>query len=307
MLVHLRVGLRPRTCSHRCAIWLNGSSVACVDAALRLWNGHAHLGRRLGTTTNGADGRTAGRNGFGCRCALFWLATLCGLDDLVVEHVEGSAEDDPFDHVLVTLAERLPDCFLLWGFSCNGDTGTASTSASCCCIFLDLAKLDTLWWDEVTGVSEVEHGPPGCVGVGFRDLEERLLVAWCVWIWQGEFVDGGVDARVGDGPLEIARGFAANRLVAMTVRVTALGGTGGTSGAGRGHHLCNTKVALRGRGEKIGLLVKVGVDVRVERVVWLAVGSDDEGGEVIRDGRMVGRCVDRVDCRHDGRWRVGSF
>lgn len=36
-------------------------------------------------------------------------------------------------------------------------------------------------------------------------------------------------------------------------------------------------------------------------MVWLAIWCDDECGEVVGDGRMVGRCVDGVDCRHDGR------
>lgn len=128
----------------------------------------------------------------------------------------------------------------------------------------------------------------------------------CVGIWEGELVDGSVDARVGDGPFEVSRGLAAHRLVAMPARVASIRRGTTASGAGGRHHLGDTEVALWGRSEEIRLLVKVGVDVRIEGVVWLAVGCDDEGRKMVGDGSMVGRCVDRVDCRHDGQRSVGS-
>lgn len=304
MLIHLRIGAT-RRCSHGRACGLVGTSVASVDATLGLWKPN-FVGRSTVGSANGTYCGTAGRNCLGCGCVEFWLAALRRLDNLVIEYVESSAEDDPLDHVLVALAKRLPYCFLFRRLSGNGDTRAASTSATSCGIFLNLAKLDSLWWNEVTGVGEVEHGPPCCVGIGFGNLEERLLVTRRVGIWQSEFVDGSVNACIGDGPFEIARGFATHRLVAMPARVTTIRGSRATSSTGGRYHLCDTEVALWGRSEKVGLLVKVGVDVRVEGVVWLAIRSYDEGGEMVRNGRMVWRCVDGVDCRHGGQRRVGS-
>lgn len=152
----------------------------------------------------------------------------------------------------------------------------------------------------MTSICEVEHGPPGCVGVWFRDLEEGLLVTRCIRIWQSELVYWSVDAGVGDRPFQIARCFTANCLVGMAIGVTAFGRSSGTSGAGGRNHLGDAKVTLRRRSEKVGLLVVVGVNVGVEGVVWLTIWRDDEGWEMIRNGRMVGRGVDGVDCRHDG-------
>ncbi|KAI3487550.1 hypothetical protein L1887_48441 [Cichorium endivia] len=177
------------------------------------------------------------------------LCGLCRLDDLVVEHVERCAEHDPLDHVLVALAERLPHGLFLGRLSCDGHTRSTATTASCRGVLLDLAKLDALWWDEMAGVGKVEHGPPGCVRVGFRDLEERLFVSGRVWIGEREFVYGRVDARVGDGPFEVARCLAAHRLVRMAVGVAAVGGAAaGTARAGGRHHLGDAEVALRRGG-----------------------------------------------------------
>lgn len=94
----------------------------------------------------------------------------------------------------------------------------------------------------------------------------------------------------------------------MTVRVTAFGGcsTAGSTGARRRDHLGDAKVTLRRGCQQIRLLVEVGVNVRVECVMRLSIGGDDEGGEVVGDGRMVRRSVDGVDCRHDGQRYVGS-
>lgn len=167
LLVHLRVGSaagRSSQGSGRCG----RTSVACIDASLGLRHGHTHLARRTGVGAANSTYRWAtGRHRFGSRCAWPWLAALCSLDDLVIEHVERSAEHDPFHHVLVPLAQRLPHGLLLWRLSCDGDARSAASAAACCSILLDLAKLDSLWWDEMAGVGEIEHGPPRCIWVGF--------------------------------------------------------------------------------------------------------------------------------------------
>lgn len=167
LLVHLRVGSaagRSSQGSGRCI----RTSVGSTDASLGIWYGHTHLARRTGVrSTNSTYRRATRRHCFGSRCARPRLATLRSLDDLVIEHVERSAEHDPFHHVLVSLAQRLPDGLLLWRLSCDGDARSAASAAACCSVLLDLSKLDSLWWDEMTGVGKVEHGPPRCIWVGF--------------------------------------------------------------------------------------------------------------------------------------------
>ena len=123
-----------------------------------------------------------------------------------LEKIQRSTQDDPFDTVLVALSQCLPDRFLLGSFAGDADPRAASIWTGR--VLLDLSKLDALWRDVVAGVGEVEHAPERGVRVGFGDLEEREVGG--VGGGEGEFVDGREDTGVGDGPFEVAGGFAAD-------------------------------------------------------------------------------------------------
>lgn len=58
------------------------------------------------------------------------------------------------------------------------------------------------------GVGKIEHTPECSVGIWFTDLKERKIRR--VGRWEGEFVDGGDDTCIGDGPFEIPGSFTAN-------------------------------------------------------------------------------------------------
>ena len=119
---------------------------------------------------------------------------LGGLDNLVVEHGQGRAEDDPLDHVLVPFPERLPYCrgamqrnqrsewkrddgnrsrrqlrlagraggrkeagltgFFLVRLASNGDPGSAARLGR---VLLDPTELDPLRWDQVPRVAAGER------------------------------------------------------------------------------------------------------------------------------------------------------
>lgn len=76
-------------------------------------------------------------------------------------------------------------------------------------------------------VHKVEQAPVGRERVGLADLEERLVVARLVRVGERELVDGVLDARVGDGPAQVASGLAADDGVGR-------GGVGGGVGRGGG-------------------------------------------------------------------------
>ena len=81
-----------------------------------------------------------------------------------LEQVEGSTEDDPFDTVLVSLTEGLPNGLFLGGFTGDADAGAATVGPWW--VLLDLAKLDSLWGDVMTSISEIEHAPEPGIGIG---------------------------------------------------------------------------------------------------------------------------------------------
>lgn len=109
---------------------------------------HRHLGAasasdRRGRTQTG-PARPAGRE-----------PCLLGRgDNLVVEDGERGTEDDPFDAVLVSVADALPDGFLLVRPAGDGD---ASSAAGFGRVLADPAKLDSSRRDQVAGVGKVEH------------------------------------------------------------------------------------------------------------------------------------------------------
>jgi len=81
-----------------------------------------------------------------------------------LEQVEGSAEDDPFDAVLVSLTEGLPNSFFLGGFTSDADAGAATVGTWW--VLLDLTKLDSLWGDVMTSISKIEHAPESGIWIG---------------------------------------------------------------------------------------------------------------------------------------------
>lgn len=166
-----------------------------------------------------------------------------------LEEIESCAEDDPFDTVLVTLAEGLPDRLLLWRLSRDGDP--CATAVRTGRVLLYLSEFDALWRDVVAGIGKVEHAPESSVRVRFGDLEEGEV--WRVWGRERELVDGRDDACVRDGPFEVARGFAADDSCAgRRVRVTWVGRCGLARDIGvwaRREELGDAEVAL-GRGRQ---------------------------------------------------------
>jgi hypothetical protein len=113
-----------------------------------------------------------------------------------LEKVEGGTQHDPLYAVLVAFSQGLPYGLFLGGPA--GDADSSATATRPWGVLLDLAKFDALGGYIVAGVGKVEHAPEGGVGVRFRDLEERQIGG--VRGGEGEFVDGGDDACVRDGP-----------------------------------------------------------------------------------------------------------
>lgn len=118
----------------------------------------------------------------------------------------------------------------------------------------------------MTCVREVEQGPVRGHWVGLRDLEQRLFVTRSIWVRQRELVDGRIDARVGNGPLEIPRCLAAHRSVTIGVaRVAWIRGARSwaawSTRTWRWDHLGYAQVTLGRRSQEVSLLVEVGVDV----------------------------------------------
>lgn len=123
----------------------------------------------------------------------------------VLQEIEGSTENNPFDAIFVTLTEGLPDG-LFFG-SLSSDTYPCATAGAIRAggILLDLAKFDTLWWDVMASISKVEHGPEGSIGIGLGNLEERKIRR--IRRRKGELVDGRNNPGIGYGPLEVTRGL----------------------------------------------------------------------------------------------------
>ena len=124
----------------------------------------------------------------------------------VLKEVQCCAQDDPLYTVLVTFAERLPNCLLLCGLASDADAG--ATTVRAWRVLLDFAELNALGRDVMAGVGKVEHAPERRVRVWFRDLEEREIRS--VWRGQRQLVDGRYNAGVLNRPLEVPRGFTTN-------------------------------------------------------------------------------------------------
>lgn len=104
----------------------------------------------------------------------------------ILEKVQCSAEDYPFDTVLVSLSQGLPHRFFLGSFS--GDANSSSAAIRAWRVLLYLSKFNALGRYIMTSIGEVEHAPESCVRVRFRNLEEGEIGG--VRRWKGELVDG---------------------------------------------------------------------------------------------------------------------
>jgi len=202
--------------------WLGTTARAGGDVSLRWWAGHLTRDGRLSWWIAKRDGLMRaclllllllllllrGGDGAGGACSHWcsspWLGLFDGFEDLVVEKIKCGAEDYPLDTIFVAFSQCLPYRLLLGGLSRDRDSRATATRTRG--VLLDLAKFDTLGGNEVARVGKVEHAPERGVRVGFGDLEEGEIGG--VWGGQGELVDRGHDARVGDGPFEIARCLA---------------------------------------------------------------------------------------------------
>lgn len=69
----------------------------------------------------------------------------------------------------------------------------------------------------------------------------------------------------------------------------------------RGIELSNAEISLRGRRQEIVLGIKVSVEVRIENIGGLAMGSNNKSGKVVGNGRVVGRGVHGIDRSHGGK------
>lgn len=232
--------------------------------------------RRRGTVRRGAPSRIS-------------HVTSCRPDDFLIDKVERGTKDNPLDHILVAFAKSLPYGFLFGGTTSDSYAGSSTATFSRNRIFLDATELDTLGRNQVAGIRKVEHGPPSRVGVRLGDLEQGLIVTRSVGVRQRELVHGCMDTRVGDSPFEVPRGFAEHGAVAR--------GTGRSpstiqpSRTRRRHRLGNAKVTLHGRGQKVRLLVVVGVDIRIQDVLGLTMRGHNQRRQVVRHRRMVRRSV----------------
>lgn len=123
-----------------------------------------------------------------------------------LEQVEGSAEDDPFNTVLVAFTKCLPNCLFLRGLARDRDSGSPATLAWR--VLLDFAKFDSLRWNKMSSVGEIEHAPEGCIGIWLGDLEKWEIGR--VWRGKRELVDGRHHTGVGNGPFQVTRGFTSH-------------------------------------------------------------------------------------------------
>lgn len=124
----------------------------------------------------------------------------------LLEKVEGCAEDDPFDTVLVALSQGLP--YRLFFQCLASDADPRSSAVGTRRVLLYLSKFDTLGGNIMPSISKVEHAPECSVWVRLGDLEEREI--WRVGRWEGQLVYRGNDARIRDGPFEVPGGLASD-------------------------------------------------------------------------------------------------
>lgn len=104
----------------------------------------------------------------------------------------------------------------------------------------------------MAGVGKIKEAPEGGVWIWFRNLKEGEVGG--VRGGEGELVDWGDDAGVGDGPFEVAGGFATDYAGSggggggvARVRGGRFCALGEVVGSAWGEEFCDTEVAL-GRG-----------------------------------------------------------
>lgn len=136
--------------------------------------------RRSTTRARRAIGHRTGRTVWhGTRCSRSRGILLGRLHDLIVEKVQGCAENHPFDTVLVSLSQGLPHSLFLGCFAC--DTNSSSTTVWTWWVLLYLSEFNALGGYIMTSISKVEHAPESSIRIGFGDLKEGEIGG--VWGW----------------------------------------------------------------------------------------------------------------------------
>jgi len=74
----------------------------------------------------------------------------------------------------------------------------------------------------VTCISEIEHAPKLSVGVGFGYLKQGKIGR--IRGRKGQFIDGGYDASICDGPFEVSGSFAFYDASVVRAPMTRVGG-----------------------------------------------------------------------------------
>lgn len=160
----------------------------------------------------------------------------------ILEEVQSSAEDYPFDTIFIPFAQSLPHSLFFGGLARDADPGTSTIGTWR--VFLDLTKLNTFGGYVVACVGKIKHAPEGGVWVRLRDLKEGKIRR--VRGRERELVNRGNDTRVGDGPFEVARGLAADYARGGGGMAWVREGAFIVVAAGR-EQLCDAEIAL-GRG-----------------------------------------------------------
>jgi hypothetical protein len=126
--------------------------------------------------------------------------------NFLLKKIQGSAQHYPFDTILVSFTQRLPHRLLLRRFSSDADPCSASIRTRW--VFLDLPEFNTFWGYIVARICKIKHAPECGIRVWLRYLEEREIGG--IWRGKRQLVDGGDDARIGDGPFEVTGRFTPN-------------------------------------------------------------------------------------------------
>jgi len=85
--------------------------------------------------------------------------------DFVVEKIESSTENNPFNAIFVSFTQGLPYSLFLRSFACAADSGAAAVGSRW--VLLDLAELNALGRDIMASICKVKHAPEGGVWVRF--------------------------------------------------------------------------------------------------------------------------------------------
>lgn len=125
-----------------------------------------------------------------------WRILLGRFNYFVVEEVERGAKDNPLDTIFISFAKSLPYSLFFWSLA--SDTDSSASTPRTWRILLNLAKLDPLRGDVMTGISKIKHAPKCSIRIRLGYLKQWKVGG--IGGRQREFIDGGYHTRVGNGP-----------------------------------------------------------------------------------------------------------